>query len=76
MKIVMFQYNRSVSAIIQENVLAAPPNKKRPVANCFLANGYEDRLLTDGYQDRVLWEKTAPLEPKKMTDFIILGSWQ
>ena len=72
----MFKYNRNASAIIQGNTLAAPPNKKRPVANRFLANGYEDRLLTNGYQDRVLWEETAPLEPKKTTDFIILGSWQ
>ena len=76
MKIVMFQYNRSVSAIIQESTLASPPHKKQPVANRFLTNGYEDRLLTNGYQDRVLWEETAPLPLKKTTDFIILGSWQ
>jgi hypothetical protein len=76
MKIVMFQYNRSVSAIIQENTLAAPPSKKRPVENCFMTNGHDDRLLTNGYEDRLLWEENAPLPPKKTTDFIILGCWQ
>ena len=76
MKIVMFQYNRSASAIIQESTLAAAPPKDRPVGNCFLINGHQDRLLANGYQDRLLWEGIAPVEPKKTTEFLIPGNWQ
>jgi hypothetical protein len=67
MKIVMFPYRRDLSAIIQENTLATPPRNNRLVANSFLANGYEDRLL---------WEEAASLKPKKPQEFAILGNWQ
>ena len=67
MKIVMFQYNRDVSAIIQGNSLATDTSKKRLVANRFLANGYEDRLL---------WEEAASLRTKTTTNYLIPGNWQ
>lgn len=69
MKIVMFQYNRNASAIIQSNSLATPKNSdsKKLVANSFLAGGYEDRLL---------WEEAASLRPKKLQEYIIRGNWQ
>ena len=69
MQIIMFQYNRESSAIIQESTLATthPPNRNRIVDNRFLANGYEDRLL---------WEEAASLRPKKPQEYCIFGSWQ
>ncbi len=69
MKIVMFQYNRDASAIIQNSLLATAKNSdsKQLVANRFLASGYEDRLL---------WEEAASLRPKKLQEFIIRGNWQ
>jgi len=69
MKIVMFQYNRDASAIIQNCILATAnkSNSKQLVANRFLASGYADRLL---------WEEAASLRPKKLQKYIIRGNWQ
>ncbi len=69
MKIVMFQYNRGASAIIQESTMATErsADSRQPVSNRFLANGYTDRLL---------WEEAAALHPKKPQDFAIVGNWQ
>ena len=67
MKIVMFQYNRDASAIIQENTLATTVKGDRLATNKFLANGYEDRFL---------WEEAASLRPKKQQEFMIFGNWQ
>lgn len=67
MKIIMFQYNRAASAIIQESTLAAAAKGNRLAGNKFLANGYEDRFL---------WEETVVQQPKKQQEFIIFGNWQ
>lgn len=69
MKIVMFQYNRNASAIIQANTLAKGEDglKNRLTKNRFLAGGYEDRFL---------WEEAASLRPKNPNEYIILGNWQ
>jgi len=67
MKIVMFQYNRAASAIIQESTLAAATKNNRLAGNKFLANGYEDRFL---------WEETVVQQPKKQQEFMIFGNWQ
>jgi len=67
MKIVMFQYNREASAIIQGKALATASPRKQLVANQFLANGYEDRLL---------WEEAASLRPKRPEVYHIPGNWQ
>jgi hypothetical protein len=69
MKIVMFQYNRGASAIIQESTLSDESfaQKNRPLLNRFLASGYEDRLL---------WEEAASLRPQKQQEYNILSSWQ
>jgi len=69
MKIVMFQYNRAVSAFIQENTLAQEGNSldKKIVANKFIAGGYEDRLLG---------EEAANLRPQQPKEYCILGNWQ
>jgi hypothetical protein len=69
MKIVMFQYNRSASAIIQESTMAAERNadSKQLVSNRFLAGGYSDRFL---------WEEATALRPKKPQEYAIVGNWQ
>lgn len=69
MKIIMFQYNRDVSAIIGTSTLANehPQGQDRLVTNRFLANGYEDRFL---------WEEAASLHPPKPREYIISGNWQ
>ena len=69
MKIIMFQYNRGASAIIQESTLANEniAQKNVPLLNRFLANGYEDRLL---------WEEAAFLRPQKKQEYVILSNWQ
>jgi hypothetical protein len=69
MKIIMFQYNRGASAIIQESTLANEniAQKNVPLLNRFLANGYEDRLL---------WEEAASLRPPKKQEYVIVGNWQ
>lgn len=67
MKIVMFQYNREASAIIQESTLATAAKGDRLAGNKFLANGYEDRFL---------WEEAVALRPKKQQEFMIFGNWQ
>jgi len=67
MQIVMFQYNRTVSAILQENAPEREDGKLpyRQITNRFLANGYEDRLL---------WEEAdRPRQPK---EYCIPGNWQ
>lgn len=69
MKIVMFQYNRNVSAIYRHNTTSNinATGSKQFVNNRFLANGYEDRFL---------WEEAAFLHPKKTLEFAIPGNWQ
>ena len=68
MKIVMFQYNRSASAIIQESTMA----NKNTTSNRMATNS----LLAGGYNDRFLWEEAAPLGPKKIREYTIIGNWQ
>jgi len=68
MKIVMFQYNKAVSAIIQMNSMVDEQQGNQcPVTNRFLANGYEDRLL---------WEEATNLKPKPSREYCIPGTWQ
>ena len=69
MKIVMFQYNRVASAIIQENTLAREGNSldNKTATNKFIAGGYEDRLL---------WEEAANLRPQQPKEYCIPGNWQ
>ena len=69
MKIVMFQYNRAASAIIQENTLAKEGalQGKQLAINRFIAGGYEDRLL---------WEEAANLRPQQPKEYCIVGNWQ
>jgi hypothetical protein len=69
MKIVMFQYNKAASAIIQENTLAREGvvQGKQLTSNRFIAGGYEDRLL---------WEEAANLRPQQPKDYCIPGNWQ
>jgi hypothetical protein len=69
MKIVMFQYNRAASAIIQENTLAreGKPQDNQLVSNQFIAGGYEDRLL---------WEEAVHLQPRQPKEYCISGNWQ
>jgi hypothetical protein len=67
MKIITFQYNKGVSAIIQESTLSTATNRNQLVKNRFLENGYEDRFL---------WEEAASLKPKKPVVYHIPGNWQ
>jgi hypothetical protein len=69
MKIVMFHYNRDASAVYRQNndPCTGARRGNQLVSNCFLANGYADRLL---------WEEAASLKPKKTQEFAIPGNWQ
>ncbi|MCL2457583.1 MAG: hypothetical protein FWF31_01785 [Desulfobulbus sp.] len=69
MKIVTFQYNKEVAAVLSNNVLARTTlaGKNSETTNIFLANGYADRLL---------WEESANLRPAKPRDYCIAGNWQ
>ena len=69
MKIVMFQYNREASAVIQDNALGRKryARNKQLTVNCFIAGGYGDRLL---------WEEAANLRPKPPKEYPIPGNWQ
>nr|WP_321468861.1 hypothetical protein [uncultured Desulfobulbus sp.] len=67
MKIVMFQYNRESSAIIQQSELSRKKDSRALTQNSILANGYNDRFL---------WEETQPRKPKPKSEYIIPGNWQ
>lgn len=67
MKIVMFQYNREVLAIMSEHTLSRVKGKRQFINNSILASGYDDRLLREEV-------KLMPSHPKG--NFIIPGIWQ
>lgn len=67
MKILMFQYNRDVSAIISQNTLGKAKGKRQLNNNAILASGYSDRLL---------WEEAASLKAQPKSEYIIPGTWQ
>ena len=69
MKIVMFKYNKSCSAIIKGTTMSQDDHctRNRLASNQFLANGYEDRFL---------WEEAASLRPEKKQEYSIPGNWQ
>jgi hypothetical protein len=69
MKIVMFQYNRAASAIIQESAMA---NERRLQDKQLTTN----RFIASGYEDRLLWEEAASLRPQQPKEYCILGTWQ
>jgi hypothetical protein len=69
MKIIMFQYNRTASAIIQENGLSGRAYAQSPL---HLSN----QSLKNNSTDRLLREECIPRQHAEQQPFIIQGVWQ